>query len=94
MVSSAPSSTFEILDEELQFIPLLYGFESGEREVWVASCGLTSRPVHLFIPSLNIVIYELNHDRAKRRKGGNLHASTREDGPHPKVRLTLESEQN
>ena len=68
--SSNVSSAFESIDENLLFLPLIYGFEAGNRSFWVASCDLTGRPVHLFIPSLNLVIYELSLDRAKRINNG------------------------
>jgi hypothetical protein len=70
MRSSNVSSTFDSIDEKLLFLPLIYGFEVADRSFWVVSCDLTGRLVHLFIPSLNLVIYELSLDRAKRINEG------------------------
>jgi hypothetical protein len=65
LLSSNLSFTFDAIDDRLLFLPLIYRFESEGRSFWAVSCDLTGRLVHLFVPSLNLVIYELNPDRAK-----------------------------
>jgi hypothetical protein len=51
--------------EKYFFVPLVYGFTFDGRSYWAVSCDLTGRIIHLFIPSLNLVIYELNLGRAR-----------------------------
>ena len=65
LLSSNVSFTFDAMEDRLLFLPLLYRFEAEGRSFWVVSCDLTGRLVHLFIPSLKLVIYELSLDRAK-----------------------------
>jgi hypothetical protein len=67
-ISSNITSTF-FEEEEIkkyQFIPLIYGFGRGEGAFWAVSCDLTGRVVHLFFPSLGLVVYEMNIERARR----------------------------
>jgi hypothetical protein len=65
LLSSNVSFTCDAIEDRLLFLPLIYRFEAEGRSFWVVSCDLTGRIVHLFIPSLKLVVYELSLDRAK-----------------------------
>ena len=54
----------------LYFAPLVYGFGSGDHEVWAVSCDLTGRIVHLSIPALDLVFYEVSEQRAATLEKG------------------------
>ena len=61
--------TPEQSDYNLVFIPLFYELGTGAKSFWVATCDLTGRIVFLFVPSLNVVVFELNLERARALYG-------------------------
>ena len=60
--------TSGLLDPEilggLYFAPLVYRLGAGEREFWAVSCDLTGRIVHLYLPALDLVVYEVDEARS------------------------------
>lgn len=66
-VTTSRSHSFPWRQEftSLYFVPLAYAMGQGKQKFYAVSCGVTGRIIHLYLPSLNIFIYEYDLARAR-----------------------------